>query len=315
MRDTLVCTVMAQMEVDESIVFLTGDLGFGVLDQLQAQHSTRFINAGASEQNMMAMAAGLALEGFRPFVYSIANFPTLRALEQLRNDVCYHRLPVRIVSVGGGIGYGSLGSSHHASDDLGALCALPGLAVFTPSTRREVVDLTNAACSWDGPVYLRVDRGDPASAGAEDTPTVPGRMNTARGGSHATVIAYGNVVTEVAVAADLLAADGINVNVTTAVSLRPFDRDRVVAVASAGPLVVVEEHGRIGGLASLVAQTCLEEGVAPVGFLALNLGDDFVRDVGSTAWLRERKGLDAAGVASQVRALLQRSDARRASRD
>ena len=308
MRDTLVHTVMTRMAEDDSIVFLTGDLGFGVLDELQVQHPSRFINAGASEQNMMAMAAGLALEGFRPFVYSIANFPTLRALEQLRNDVCYHRLPVRIVSVGGGLGYGSLGPSHHASDDLGAVCALPGLAVFTPSTRREVVDLTNAACSWDGPVYLRVDRGDPASTGAEDTPTVPGRMNTPRCGSHATVIAYGNVVTEVAAAANLLASDGINITVVTAVSLRPFDRDRVVAVASSGPVVVVEEHGRIGGLATMVAQTCVEEGVAPKRFLALNLGDDFVRDVGSTSWLRERNGLDAAAVASQIRGFLRHSD-------
>lgn len=304
MRDTLVQAVTARMAEDDSIVFLTGDLGFGVLDHLRAEHPDRFFNAGVSEQNMMAMAAGLALEGFRPFVYSIANFPTLRALEQLRNDVCYHRLPVRIVSVGGGLGYGSLGPSHHASDDLGALCALPGLALFTPSTRREVVDLTNAACSWDGPVYLRVDRGGPAATGAEEPPTVPGRMNTLRSGSQATIVAYGNIVTEVVAAADLLAADGIDVAVETAVSLRPFDRDRVVEIASFGPVVVVEEHGRVGGLATMVAQTCIEEGVAPSRFLALNLGDDFVRDVGSTAWLRERRGLDAPAVAFRVRELL-----------
>lgn len=288
------------MAHDPQIVFLTGDLGFGVLDGLAAEFPDRMINAGVSEQNMLGMAAGLALEGFRPFVYSIANFPTIRALEQLRNDICYHRLPVRIVSVGGGLGYGPLGASHHASDDLGALSAIPGLALFTPSTSGEVDHLTDAACDWPGPVYIRVDRGAPVAAHAGTPETVPGKMNTMRSGRDVTVLAYGAIVGEVMLAAEILAADGLDLTVESCVSLRPFDRAKALAAASRGPVVVVEEHGRVGGLATTFAQTCIEAGVAPVGYLALTLGDDFVREVGSTEWLREQKGLDARSIATRI---------------
>ncbi|MGQ0432415.1 MAG: transketolase family protein [Microthrixaceae bacterium] len=300
MRDTLIRRVVERMAHDPQIVFLTGDLGFGVLDGLASEFPDRLINAGVSEQNMLGMAAGLALEGFRPFVYSIANFPTIRALEQLRNDICYHRLPVRIVSVGGGLGYGPLGASHHASDDLGALSATPGLALFTPSTASEIHHLTDAACDWPGPVYIRVDRGAPAATHPEVRATIPGKMNTMRSGRDVTVLAYGAIVGEVMLAAEILAADGVDLAVESCVSLRPFDEAKALAAASRGPVVVVEEHGRVGGLATTFAQTCIEAGVAPVGYLALTLGDDFVREVGSTEWLREQKGLDARSIASRI---------------
>lgn len=292
--------VVERMAHDPQIMFLTGDLGFGVLDGMASEFPDRLINAGVSEQNMLGMAAGLALEGFRPFVYSIANFPTLRALEQLRNDICYHRLPVRIVSVGGGLGYGPLGASHHASDDLGALSATPGLALFAPSTASEIRHLTYAACDWPGPVYIRVDRGAPVASPPDTHATVPGRMNTMRSGRDVTVFAYGAVVGEVMLAAEILATEGVELTVESCVSLRPFDKAKVLAAASRGPVVVVEEHGRVGGLATTLAQTCIEAGVAPIGYLALTLGDDFVREVGSTEWLRSMKGLDARSIANRI---------------
>jgi transketolase len=292
------------MAHDPQILFLTGDLGFGVLDELASEFPDRLINAGVSEQNMLGMAAGLAFEGYRPFVYSIANFPTIRALEQLRNDVCYHRLPVRIISVGGGLGYGPLGASHHASDDLGALSATPGLALFTPSTASDVDDLTDAACSWPGPVYIRVDRGAPVAAGPEAGATFPGMMNTLRSGSDVTVFAYGTVVGEVMRAAEYLAEDGVDLAVEACVSLRPFDATKALAAAVRGPVVVVEEHCRVGGLATTFAQTCIEAGVSPRGYLALTLGDDFVREVGSTEWLRAQKGLDARSIANRIGKLI-----------
>lgn len=300
MRDTLIRRVAERMAHDPQIVFLTGDLGFGVLDGLASEFPDRWINAGVSEQNMLGMAAGLALEGFKPFVYSIANFPTLRALEQLRNDICYHRLPVRIVSVGGGLGYGPLGASHHASDDLGALSATPGLALFAPSTASEVEHLTDAAFDWPGPVYIRVDRGAPAAPHPVAHTTVPGKMNTMRTGTDATVFTYGALLSEVMLAAEILAVDGVEITVESCVSLRPFDSAKVLAAVSRGPVVVVEEHGRVGGLATAFAQTCVEAGVAPIGYLALTLGDEFVREVGSTEWLREQKGLDAPSIASGI---------------
>jgi transketolase len=298
MRDEAIGRVVQRMADDDRIVFLTGDLGFGVLDQMAATYPNRLVNAGVAEQNMLAMAAGLALEGFRPFVYSIANFPTLRAFEQLRNDICYHRLPVRIISIGGGIGYGPLGVSHHATDDLGSLGSLPNLALFTPSTADEVLALTDAACEWDGPAYLRLDRGDMHDAAAPVT--TPGVCNVWREGSDATIVTFGCVLREVMSAAADLAERGVDVRVLSAVSLRPFDTAAALDAARRGPVITVEEHGRVGGLATLFAQTCLEGGVAPSRFVGLSLGDDFVRAVGSTEWLRAHHGLDAASIAKQV---------------
>lgn len=303
MRDAIVARVVQRMAEDDSIVFLTGDLGFGVLDELFERFAGRTVNVGVSEQNMLSLAAGLALEGYRPFIYSIANFPTIRALEQLRNDICYHRLPVRIISVGGGLGYGPLGPSHHASDDLGALLALPGLAVFTPSTTSQVQVLTDAAFEWPGPVYLRIDRGKPLDIDHGGN-VGPGSVSTVRRGSHLTVFSYGSVLREALAAAEEVSASGIDVQVEACGTLRPLDVTSLLAAAERGPVLIVEEHGRVGGLATSFAQTCLEGGISPIAYAALTLGDDFVREVGSTDWLRSVRGVDRSAIAASIQHLV-----------
>ena len=163
MRDAFVAELTAAAEHDPRIILITGDLGFGVLTKFAERFPRQFINAGVAEQNMTAMACGLALEGRKVFTYSIANFATLRCLEQIRNDVCYHNADVTVVSVGGGFSYGQLGMSHFATEDIAILRALPNMTVLAPTGVWEAAQATKAIIAGRGPAYFRLDKGKAAS--------------------------------------------------------------------------------------------------------------------------------------------------------
>src|SRR5215813_6776263 len=156
MRDAFVAAVTELAAADERIWLLTGDLGFTVFERFRERFADRFVNAGVAEQNMTGVAAGLALSGKIVFTYSIANFPTLRCLEQIRNDVAYHNLPVTITAVGGGVAYGNLGYSHHAVQDIAALRTLPNMTVFSPADPGETVACLRLALDRGRPAYLRL---------------------------------------------------------------------------------------------------------------------------------------------------------------
>ena len=158
MRDQFIKTLLGEVEKNPNIILITGDLGFGVLNEFIKKYPNNFINAGVAEQNMTGIAAGLALEGKKVFTYSIANFPTMRCFEQIRNDVCYHNLDVNIISIGGGFSYGSLGMSHHATEDIAVMRTLPNLDVLSPSGLWEVEQATKFLTRSNGPGFLRLDR-------------------------------------------------------------------------------------------------------------------------------------------------------------
>ena len=160
MRDAFVAELTQLAAVDPSVMLITGDLGFGVLDNYAAQFPEQFLNAGVAEQNMTGLACGLALEGHKVYTYSIANFTTLRPLEQIRNDICYHDADVTLVSVGGGFSYGQLGMSHFATEDLAILRALPNIKVIAPADPWETKILTRKLAIQKGPKYLRLDKGN-----------------------------------------------------------------------------------------------------------------------------------------------------------
>ena len=159
MRDTFVRTLIALAKEDPNIELMTGDLGFGVLKPFWEQLPDQFVNAGIAEQNMTSAAAGMALEGKTVFTYSIGNFPTLRCLEQIRNDCAYHHANVKIVCVGGGFVYGSLGMSHQATEDIAVMRALPDVAVLCPGDLVEAEEATRAIARYPGTCYLRLGRG------------------------------------------------------------------------------------------------------------------------------------------------------------
>jgi transketolase len=300
MRDAFIHTLSDLAQADPRVVLITGDLGFGVLTDFAQRFPAQFINAGVAEQNMTMLAAGMAREGARAYTYSIANFTTLRCLEQLRNDVCYHDADVTAVAVGGGFSYGQLGMSHFATEDLAILRALPGMTVVSPSDPWSAAELTRQMHARGGPGYLRLDKGSAGAAEAVDE-IVLGRVRPLTPGGDAVIFATGAIVGEALEAARELDREGVRVGVVDVHTLKPFDADGVAAIASrSGAVLTLEEHTVVGGLGAAVAEALMEAGVHPRSFRRLGLADCFPTIVGDQAFLRAAYGLDAAAVADAV---------------
>lgn len=290
---------------DERIVFITGDLGFGVVEKFMKELPKQFVNAGVAEQNMTGMAAGMALSGKIVFTYSIANFPTLRCLEQIRNDVCYHEADVKVVSVGGGFAYGSMGATHHATEDLGVMRLLPNMTVVAPGDPVEARAATRAVVARSGPCYLRLGKaGEPV---VHDGPIdfELGRAIVARNGGDATVISTGGSLPLALRAAEALAADGVDTRVLSMHTLRPLDEEAVLRAAlETSALVTLEEHSVIGGLGSAVAELLAERPDVRTPFKRLGVPSRFSPRMGSQEYLLAENGLDEGSIRAAVVGLL-----------
>ncbi|MCE9559061.1 MAG: transketolase, partial [Armatimonadetes bacterium] len=207
MRTSFMQTLTQFAERDDRIWLLTGDLGYSVLEPFAQRFPERYINVGVAEQNMTGIAAGLALSGKVVFTYSIANFPTLRCLEQIRNDVCHHNANVKVVAVGGGFAYGSQGYTHHGVEDLGIMRMLPGLTVMVPGDPAEAKAATRAAVETAGPCYLRLGKGGEPAVHAEPPVFTVGRALLARHGRDVTILSCGAMLAAAVAAADQLAEE------------------------------------------------------------------------------------------------------------
>ncbi len=305
MRDAFVARLTEHAELDPRIMLVTGDLGFGVLTPYAKQLPRQYLNAGVAEQNMTGLAAGMALEGRVVFTYSIANFPVLRCLEQIRNDAAYHDANVKVVAIGGGFSYGALGMSHHATEDLAIMRALPGVTVVAPGCKWEAEEATTALIETPGTCYLRLDKMDAGRTGRPGEKFELGKARTLREGEDLTIVATGGILGEALAAADMLAAAGVSCRVLSIHTLKPFDSEAVAKAArETGGIVTVEEHVVTGGLGGAVAEACLEAGTPPARFKRLGIGNAFCSTVGSQAYLRKACGLDCQGIADAARHLL-----------
>lgn len=298
MRDAFIEELTLLAEADESVMLITGDLGFGVLTSYAERFPSQFLNVGVAEQNMTGLACGLALEGHKVYTYSIANFTTLRPLEQIRNDVCYHDADVTLVSVGGGFSYGQLGMSHFATEDLAIMRALPNMEVFAPVDAWETKILTRQMAAKPGPKYLRLDKGQ---AGTSVEPVEMGKIRQVRDGADVTLIGIGAILFEALKAADILAGLGIQARVLAVHSLKPFDADTILAAArETGGIITIEEHNILGGLGGTVAEICLEAGVTPGFFRRVGMQDEYPSIVGDQNYLRAAYGIDASGLVEAI---------------
>ena len=305
MRTAFIQTLLSLAQNDPRIVLVTGDLGFGVVTPFMEQLPNQFVNAGVAEQNMTGLAAGMALSGKIVFTYSIANFPVLRPLEQIRNDVCYHNANVRIVSVGGGMAYGSLGPSHHATEDLAIMRALPNMMVIAPGDPTETRLAVRALIDHQGPAYLRLGRaGEPDVHTAEPDFRL-GKAITVRSGSDITLISTGGMLHDAVLAANALEKEGISVRVLSVHTVKPLDEEAVLAAARETQAVfTLEEHSIIGGLGGAVAEVLLESETRPRIFKRIGLNSGFSSIVGTQEYLRAQYGLDFVGILKTVRAVL-----------
>lgn len=302
MRNAFIETLLSLAERDERIWLLCGDLGYSVLERFAQQHPNRFVNTGVAEQNMIGVAAGLALCGKIVFVYSIANFPVMRPLEQIRLDVCYHSLPVKIVSVGGGLAYGAAGYSHHAIEDLAVMRVLPNMTVLAPGDPVEARQATAASAAWPGPCYLRLGKaGEPV---VHPTPPVfeIGKAILCREGGDITLISTGGMLQTTVAAADQLSREGCAARVLSMHTVQPLDEAAVEAAArETGALITIEEHGP-GGLGSAVGETLARWG-RPVKFAALRLSGNGTPISGSQEALRAAQGLSVQSIVATAQSL------------
>lgn len=306
MRTAFINKLLELAAGDPRINLLTGDLGFTVFEPFIARFPKRFINAGVAEQNMTGVAVGMALSGKIVFTYSIGNFPTLRCLEQIRNDACYHRANVKIVTVGGGIAYGPLGSSHHALEDFAILRALPNIVVAAPGDPVEAAAVTEALAYHEGTCYLRLGKaGEPVVHEAPIRFQL-GRALTVREGTDITLLSTGSVLKMCDAAAEILSVRGLSVRLLSMPTIKPLDEEAVrAAVAETRALMTVEEHSVIGGLGSAVADVLAQEGNGRPFFI-LGTSDSFCKTVGSQTYLRKEFGLTAENIAANAQQLLER---------
>jgi transketolase len=304
MRDRFIQTLSRLAESDPRIMLITGDLGFGVLNDYRRRFPRQFINAGVAEQNMTLVATGMALEGHIVFTYSIGNFPTLRCLEMIRNDAAYHGANVKVVSIGGGFSYGALGISHHATEDLAIMRSLPDVTSVSPTSLWEVTRATEAITQVPGTCFLRLDK-DAGPDGTDGEPFVLGQPRRLRHGTDVAFFTTGGILSEVSKAADTLAREGITASIYSVHTLNPVVPAPFVAAAlSHSAVVTVEEHTVRGGLAGLVLETLGDAGRFPARFLRIGLDGCFSSVVGSQGYLRTHYHMDAPAIAARTRQLL-----------
>ena len=305
MRDHFIKQLTELADKDKRIILITGDLGFGVLTDYSNNYPQQYINAGVAEQNMTAIATGLGIEGKIAFTYSIGNFCTLRCLEQIRNDACYHNANVNIVSIGGGFSYGALGYSHHATEDIAIMRALPNIRVFSPGDFWETMEVTKAVVKLGGVNYLRLDKSSAGYTNRKDETFEVGKARILREGTDMTIISTGGILEIALNAADQLSQQGINCRVLSFHTIKPIDKEAIInASANTGGIITLEEHTIDGGLGGAVAEVLMESGVYPKKFKKMGLESQFSTIVGSQSYLRTKYALDEVALISNIKFLL-----------
>jgi transketolase len=291
MRTAFIESLLDVAGRDRRVWLLTADLGYSVLERFAERFPERYVNVGVAEQNLIGVAAGLARCGKIPFVYSIANFPTLRCYEQIRNDVCYHRGNVKVVVVGGGLAYGAQGYTHHGVEDLAVMRALPGMTVVAPADPVEARLATRALVDCAGPCYLRLGKAKEPVVHQGEPAFHLGRAVLVRQGRDLTLISTGAMLKECVEVAGRLEAEQVSARVLSMHTLKPLDEEAVLEAARETPAVItVEEHSVTGGLGAAVADVLAGSGLRLPRFRKFGLPDEISHAVGSQAYLRRRCG-------------------------
>jgi transketolase len=301
-RTAFIESLCAVAAADARVFLVCGDLGYSVLERFAKRFPDRYLNAGVAEQNMIGVAAGLALTGHIVFVYSIVNFPVMRCLEQVRNDVAYHRLNVKVVTVGGGLVYGGHGYTHHGAEDLAAMRMLPNMTVVAPGDPIETRLAVPAVAAHDGPCYLRLGRGGEPIIHAVAPVFALGKAIHVRDGKDLVIATTGGTLGLAVQAADALKSRGISTTVLSMPTLQPFDAPALLtAIKTTGRLLTVEEHGW-GGLGTAAAEVIASEGLA-VRFRMLRMRREPVDVAGSHEYLRGLHGISLDGILAAAEGL------------
>ena len=305
MRNHLINELTAIAKKDKDVMLIAGDLGFGVLNEFMETLPDQFINAGICEQNMASVAAGLALEGKKVYVYSIGNFPGIRCLEQVRNDICYHNANVKIIVVGGGFAYGQLGMSHHATEDLSIMRSLPNMTVYSPSDPLEAVDVIREAYATEGPGYIRLGKGGENELYDHEIQKGFQPVITLQEGEKVALLATGSLLEEAKTACEQLAEEGVHAGLYDFVSVKPLSEEKVRDIAKKYQVIVtIEEHTIVGGFGGAVCEVVAGMSGERASVIRIGLQDEYTTIVGSQRFLREYYHMVAEDIVNKVRAIV-----------
>lgn len=293
MRTAFIDQLMKEARKNDKIFLLVGDLGYNVVEPFAREFPNRFKNVGIAEQNMAGVAAGLAMSGFNVYFYSIGNFPTLRCIEQIRNDVAYHHANVKVVAVGGGYAYGDLGATHHATEALGMLRTIPGMVVCSPSDPIEARALTTFSSTYDGPMYIQLGKaGEKIIHNEELNLTVGDFVPYKVENKKEAIIVTGSIASMIVASHEAEEAD-----VYTLPFVKPINQDQIARIANSyETITVIEEHQKSGGVGSALIEQISDLFCAgkvtkypKVHRVAI---EDYFQDVsGSQMYLRKKAGL------------------------
>lgn len=298
MRTNFINQLIEEARHNDKIFLLVGDLGYHVIEPFAEEFPDRFLNVGIAEQNMAGIAAGLAMTGYNVYFYSIGNFPTIRCLEQIRNDIAYHQANVKVVSVGAGYAYGSLGATHQATEEIGALRVLPNMVVATPGDPLEARAITKISASYDGPMYIRLGKAGEKTVHSEDSIDLKiGDICSVitREGNQTAVFACGNILDA---ALHQINEENLNYDLYSVPFVKPINKEQLINIVKTHPagLITIEEHQSSCGMGAAIVEVLNDlyyEGDIEVypKVKRIAIPDEFADVVGTQVFLREHEGL------------------------
>lgn len=303
MRTAYLETLYDLASKDKRVYALISDNGAIVYDSYRRDLAQQYLNLGISEANMLGMAAGMASCGKIPFAYTIGAFLAYRAYEFIRNDICLQKQNVKIVGTGAGEVYSALGPTHHSTEDLGGLRALPNLTIICPASPMEVKKATQAIYEYEGPVYLRLGTNREPEIYEGDYSFEIGKGVTLKDGNDVTLVGTGSIMRDVLEVSEKLQEEGIKARVINIHTIKPIDRNIILqAVEETGKIITVEDHNIIGGLGSAVAEIVAESGKGAI-FRRLGLRD-FSKGYGTYAQVKEMNGIGIRQIYEAVKSLV-----------
>ena len=306
MRVAVVETLEKLAEKNKDIILVTGDLGFSVFEDFIAKYPKQYLNAGVAEQNMTGVAAGMAMEGKIPVIYSIVPFASMRNFEMIRNDICYQNLNVKIVGIGSGFSYGSYGHTHYGLEDIGIIRTIPGITIFAPGDPIETELATRAAFKIKGPVYIRIGKAGEPTVHTKKPLFSVGEGIVVKEGTDVTIFAAGTMLPTAVQVSELL-SDRYSVGVISMPTIKPLDENIILEYAKKTKyLFSLEEHFINGGLGSAIAEVLAENASRSV-FKRIGVPDVFSKKSGNQNFMRGLNGLLPEQVSSSIEKTIKRS--------
>lgn len=302
MRNTFVRNLCELSRKDKRIILLTGDLGYGALDEYRKVVPMQFINTGIAEQNMTSLAAGMAISGHKVFTYSIGNFNSIRCVEQIRNDICYHNLDVKIVSIGAGIAYGSAGITHHLTEDISIMRSIPNLMVFSPSDKNEVELITEFAYKENTPCYIRLGKGGEEDIHSKKLDFVKiGDLIEVKKGKDICIISTGSISIEAYKAVKDLEEQGVKIGLFTVPTIKPLNYDMLVEISNSYKTIfTLEENMLNGGLGSAILEVLSDNGILKSKVVRLGINNIFTSHIGDVNHLRKYYNIDTDSIKNRI---------------